>query len=462
MVRTAVVTVAILFASSALAETTAQPAASGTAAVPKSLPRIETVMTTPLRTGTGYSPLLREKLEFAEGQQHSKWSIAFEESIGVEAVEVEVCDPAKPLEDGVELFVDFDQRRLFVDGGVATATFPVGGRARLLTLHFQESSAVCIQEIRIKSATGWERPNLLPVNLKKGDARVIDGWWSGADGATKPGFELNVASAEAKPLALKGLKVWNGNQGPGEVFTQSGRAREIEVKIDGVSVKKTTLEDRRFDQIVELPETPISKSIEVVVLSNYPGTDGDLGSAGALGEVRLISTSGVVVPLLSEGSKVALVDPFKQVGLDRILDKELRVEEKGDLWRLRIRSDGTFFARVFRESVRTARSWSAMGQWRVQGRKTVKSPAIKLRLTGVQISSAEAIDSIPCGTRCFANQLERGPASRSDGDKESLVSETVEIQADGRSHFFVRNRTNSEKRTLQFRDLKVRIHSLYD
>jgi hypothetical protein len=100
----------------------------------------------------------------------------------------------------------------------------------------------------------------------------------------------------------------------------------------------------------------------------------------------------------------------------------------------------------------------SFGKNPVTNSETAKLAGLGLSLVGTKIASAESLDSLPCAYQCFANTEDRRPAN----SREQPVSEQIELQREGRAHFFIRNRTDQEKRTIEFSDLKVRIHSLYD
>lgn len=430
---------------------------------------VETIIATPLKRGNPYSPFVAERIQFADGQRYSKWSVVFREARIVESVAVSVCGDGKTADenkfvDGVELFLDFDRQRFFIDGGKRTIEFKVNASARALTLLFNENTGLCLSRIQLGVRGGVRPPTVLAATVD-GDSRIIDGALAGGgrldDAATPASTRIDFLKTD---LTVHGLRLWNGNQGPGNVFTSGGRAREIEIKIDGQLVKKAVLEDRRYDQVVEFSPTSLKRDLAVTVVSGYPGT---VSTAPVIGELRLLGKDGVIAPVDRGVLKVASdVSGAAAEQLERILDHELRVDEKGDVWRFRFRSDGTFFARVFLDRVRSAREWSVLGHWTpvVSAPKTKASGArfLKLRLVGMQLAGPMLADSLPCAILCFDEQTGRTPASRGTDERQKPVDDVVEVQPDGPSHFFIRNRTIGNQRTLPFRDLKVRIHSLYE
>ena len=135
---------------------------------------------------------------------------------------------------------------------------------------------------------------------------------------------------------------------------------------------------------------------------------------------------------------------------------------------------------------RVAKAWSVAGTWNLldkssvptsppsqleNSRNLIKSfaksapatvtaalPGLGLTLVGMKMATAESLDSLPCTLNCFSDGETRSPTMA----REQPVTEQIELQREGRSLFLIRNRTDEEKRTLEFSDLKVRIHSLFD
>ncbi len=462
------------------------------------LARVVTAMSTPLRSGhpilflngsangASTAESLESRLLFPADQRYSKWSVIFDSPIRVETVEVQTCDGTKPFADGVELYVDYSEKRLYRDGGRNTVKFVVKSDARALTLGFLESSGLCLSRVTIKSTPGWLRPQTLKAtgseviadgSIGLGPRTIFDGKKRRIVGDRKPGeWQLQWEN----PLIVESLRIWNGNQNHGDVFEAGDRVREIEIQTDVSKAQRSTLADRRDSQLIELNDVREIRRIEMKSISTYAGK---LSSEPLLGEVQFSAGGENWIPIVP----VALSSPLgvgesaesaqiRELGYGDVLDRELRIAERGDIWKFRLRSDGTFFARIFIDKARTARGWSVTGTWRLgspgakpatankdkdKDKKTdAKGSALglALSLTGTKMSTAEASDSLPCANRCFPSVGSRIPNSV----RELPVSEQVELQREGRSRFILRNRTSAENRTMEFEDLKLRIHSLFD
>lgn len=471
------------------------------------LVRVVTAMSTPLKSGhpilflngpeaAGTDPL-EARLQFPADQKYSKWSVIFDSPLRVESVQVQTCEGSKPFSDGVELYVDYNEKRIYSDGGRKIVKFSVKSDARALTLGFLESSGLCLERVTIQTSTEWLRPRTIEARgsaviadgaLGIATRTIIDGKKSKIVGDRKVG-EWNLQWDN--PLIVESLRVWNGNQNVGEAFEANDRVRDLDIQTDGGKAQRVTLADRRDIQQIDLKVPQEIRSIELKSVSTYPGT---ISTEPLIAEVQLSAGGENWIPIVAaksasavdrgESAESAIV---RERGYGDILDHELRMEERGDIWKFRFRSDGTFFARIFVEKIRTARGWSVTGTWLLGEKPVVKPeskaptasknlirafakslnaeeapnevlPGLALKLSGMKMASSEPNDSLPCANHCFPLIGTRIPNSVRD----LPVAEQVELQRERRSQFILRNRTKPENRTLEFGDLKLRIHSLYD
>ncbi len=436
-------------------------ASGGTAGAPESV-RVLTAFSTPLEIGHAISFLHGEKIQFAAEQAYSKWGVLFEKALSLKEVEVKSC-AGKKFEDGVELFIDHQRARLFADGGKSVVRFAWSGKANGLTLHFLESRGVCLEGIKIKADTDWVAPRVLSV---EGAAGLGDGRLTGGDLLLK---DKPLTLRWEKPLIIEGLRVWNGDQAAGGGFTQAGRVRELEVKT-GTTSSTISLEDLRLEQSVSLPQSGLSTNLSLMARSSYPGV---IQKNPVLAELQLLAGGEAWIPYDQKASAKAdreRMAPMTESGWLDIFDRELvkdDVDGSTEIWRFRLRSDGTFFARIFSDRARVARSWSVLGRWEQVADSA--SPALAargsrsllLRLTGARFVGAENWDSLPCGSTCFKEGDARGPASRVANLNELPISEIIEIQRANKAQLYLRSRDRDEKPGLDFVDLKVRIQSLY-
>lgn len=471
------------------------------------LVHVVTAMSTPLKSGhpilflngsadVGGTDPLTTRLQFPADQKYSKWSVIFDMPIRIETVQVHTCLGSKPFADGVELYVDYNEKKIYSDGGRKSVKFSVKADAQALTLNFLESAGLCLESVAIASPTEWQRPRTLDSrgssviadgSLGVGNRTVVDGKRTKQLGGRKAG-EWNLEWDN--PLIVESLRIWNGNQSVGSAFDESDRVRDLDIRVDGGKAQRVTLADRRDAQQIELKEPHEIRSLGLKAASTYPGSK---STEPLIGEVQLSAGGENWFPIVSVNS-ASPVDAGETVeaglvrerGYGDILDRELRRDEHGDVWKFRFRSDGTFFARIFVEKARTARGWSVSGTWHLgekpvtkpeskgSGSKSflrafVKSngadeavsempPGLALILNGMKVATSDSTDSLPCANRCFPLSGARVPNSQ----LELPVSEQIELQRERRSQFILRNRTDPENRTLEFSDLKLRIHSLYD
>jgi len=478
-------TVTCLSFSSAQAQVLPRATKVKAKAQPVSLARALTAMSTSLKSGhpilflngeagrAGRAPdLLATRLQFPVDQKYSKWSVVFNKPLEIDSVEVETCKGTKPFADGVELFLDFNVRRYFSDGGGRLVKFKVKRAATALTLNFLESQGLCLETIRLATKNEWLRPRALPAigdlvvadgSYGTFDRRVPDGKKTKWEGARKAGvWKLEWES----PLIVDGLRIWNGNQYPGAAFGDSDKVRELDVIVDGGDPMRFALEDVRGFQNLKIEPPRAIRKIElrsVSVFSNpATGNQETLKSEPVLSEVQILAGGEVwfpVVPVVASEADVesesVSAKQARAHGYGDIVDRELRTEDQKNIWKFRFRSDGTFYARIFVDKVRVARSWSSTGTWRILEvvRKSEKGEVtgLVLLLTGSKTATAHAEDSLSCAEECGTAQ-----------SAAFLVEETVEIQRQGTAAFFLRNRTSEEDRSIEFSDLKLRRHSLYD
>ncbi len=477
--------------------------------------KVITAMSTPLRSGHPVLFLLSgeedvdrtaTRLHFPPDQRYSKWSVIFDAPVKIESVEVETCGGTKPFSDGVELFLDYNQKRFFSDGGRKTVKFKVGAAARALTLGFLESQGLCLDRIALKTSGEWLRPRTIAA---VGNSVLADGAIGLSPRTVPDGKKIkSLAAGKAdrkpgewlltwdNPLIVESIRIWNGNQNPGESFLENDRVRELDIRADGAKPVRTSLEDRRYAQHIDLVDVRAIRTLELKSVSSYPGT---LATEPMLSEIQLSAGGETwipVIPNVSTNETIAgeslQASVVRERGYGDILDRELRTDDSAGTWKFRFRSDGTFFARVFIDRARVSKAWSVSGAWRLLEKpakietpdspqlgksfvqalgktggtsEPVNVPGLAISLVGTKIATADSLDSLPCASRCFPSTEDRGPTTARPAQpapQEQPVSEQIELQRLGRSLFFIRNRTEQEKQTMEFKDLKVRIHSLYD
>lgn len=485
--------------------------------------RILTAMSTTLSSG---HPLLvvagtrqTQALKFFESQRYSKWSVLFEAPVRIDEVRVETCDPKRGFDDGVELFLGLDDTRLFVDGGRSTITFTLPksrnrNLVRALTLGFLESQGVCLKSVsfftdgkptdlivpEVLNARGW---------TELGDGRID------FDGPTLPHGQRTELKWDHN-LIVDGLRVWNGNQASGDRYLEAPRARTLEVAVldekgkERGEKQKWSLEDRRGFQRLEWVQPETARGLRLDVREIFPKIGSLNGTKKSLSEVQLLAGGTVWVPGIRDTSAAGEVanpmalrrlEDFKARGFDEILDRELRTEtvqgrkssKNSEIWQFRFRTDGTVAAKVFTDRARTAKTWTFLGTWDLVTAEEFPVPALSVgptreatpskpnkrrkslltkyresaaplvgvgvRVVGVRYATPEFADSLPCGNQCFSSNTERGPATA----RELPVNEYLEIQqAESKNQFYLRNRSLKEDRTLDFNDLKLRLHTVLD
>ncbi|MES2855790.1 MAG: hypothetical protein V4692_08000, partial [Bdellovibrionota bacterium] len=83
--------------------------------------------------------------------------------------------------------------------------------------------------------------------------------------------------------------------------------------------------------------------------------------------------------------------------LKHFVDREYTNGDKGELWRYRFRSDGTFFIRGYADDMSGAREFSAHGTYKISERSKKNA---KLELEGFRYGTPQPWDGVVCSKDC--------------------------------------------------------------
>lgn len=421
----------------------------------------------------------------------------FEKPTPVARLELESCDGA--FHDGVEAYIDFDRRKLFVEGGKTILTIATGGTPLTsISVNFRQSASSCVKRARFigpgdqdldvrcpivmaadvvmvpvapgsmptrgtaTAVTSTSAPSASsvsalaskrspsPVSLFGGrewrsgsplhlfDSRPETFWSAPLKDAA---FSISFESAQE----IHGLRVWNGDGANELAFRMEGRAESLMIKGDDGFSETHPLTDQASVQEFRFQKPMRSKHLVVRVTGTADGRV-------ALSEMRLLGPSGPITIPVEKGRleiESNHLSEFSKSGLDEVLDRELvsvDSETDGDEnggWIFRFRADGGFYIRGLSDDERTSRTFYANGFF---GLISSTKDSLKLRASGVRRTSVLAPDAEACEAACGAVDTAQG----------TMFTELIELERSAKGTIMVRNRTPKRAKVLPFRDLRVR------
>lgn len=140
---------------------------------------------------------------------------------------------------------------------------------------------------------------------------------------------------------------------------------------------------------------------------------------------------------------------FNNAGLAPVMNQELISESVDEeKWILRLRGDGTFFMFGRTDDMKLSSRFSAIGNYRIQ---ETKKNRIRLLLTGYRLMTPDPWDG---GWRCLTDCWAPLPS------RAVKIEELIEIEKVSRGSYMIRNRSDSQRRTLHFSDIRVTTTSL--
>lgn len=358
-------------------------------------------------------------------EQYSKVSLVFKEPQNLKRIELDSCEAE--LKDGVEFFFDPGFRRSFIEGGGKKLRIDVPPDAvKSFAIQFGRNQDFCVRNLRLVQKSAPKKGKAIELKAPRSVAATFKPSTGIAElfdsrPQTEPTQAKELSIEFAANQSFDRLRVWQG--------LGSEHATSLSVTADAGPAQ--TFEVATSTGVQELKlEKPVSPKKVVLKMKT-----------GSLGELHFASGDEEVVPMVSVQDD-SVLRAVASLGLSSVLDRELlaRLDEK-DAWIFRFRSDGTFFIRGYGDSISEARAFSVLGSFRVV--KTTKKGA-QLQLTGIRVPTATAWDGVLCPFEC----------GETIGKRDQAVNDLIEIEDVKAGAVMIRNRTDLEKRTIPFSDLK--------
>ncbi len=376
------------------------------------------------------------QLHTAPDAQSFKLSYFFDEPVTLQKVEVESCE--KPFSDGLDFYFNFDQLHVFAEGGQKILSAPISqlagtGLITSVTINFNKNSGICLGAVRFlrgAKAVATEIPELLSAVVKR----------SGSLLEIKFPVERNIAQIKfwlSQPI-LKTVVAYSATL----ALTGDGDQSET-IKVTNLFAKEP----------LTLKTSLIGKNLQIKI--QKLADDELLDRLTAASNWRFFDGKKwfMVSPLASEQElQQDLKSKFEKSGLTGILDHNLITQEEvsSENWKLRLRSDGTFFLRGLSEDVKAAGSYYGLGTFEIKANSTPNG--LVLTLKGVKKASSIEMDSDRCAWLCHQKNFTL--------PKENLISETISVEAAPNNIFFVRNRSSKPTQTIPFFPLRMKITSV--
>lgn len=358
-----------------------------------------------------------------------KATFVFEAAFKASRLEIESC--AEPFAEGFDVYLNYDGAKFFAEGGTRVLSYALDGvqkiaeSVRSISITSDGNAGACVSSIRF-----FDGDRRIAVELLRAEpARVDKSYLALFDARLETAVPIKgpIEVTFEKPLKVVALEVWNGDQSSMAAHRANARVRSI--ALEG---------ERGYKERFEVSEAMSPQRLELKI--PYEGRFLRLRAHVASGEkaipwateIRLATESRSVQPDVSRvGSEVEadLRARFARASLAQVLDRGLAAVVDGETWILRLRADGTFYARGFDDNVRLSRAYVASGRFDVT---SAKASGVDLRLTGWRRSSRTELDSDSCATYCADRSIGRaGIASFA----ESLRLESVS----GSGHVRVRS-----------------------
>ncbi|MDH4128891.1 MAG: hypothetical protein OEV44_09075 [Spirochaetota bacterium] len=295
------------------------------------------------------------------GAQFIKIHMYTDQPVSVSKIEIESCD--NDFTNPVLSYINFDKKVEKIMGGKKILTQKLNQvmTLRSLTLNFQKNDPLCIKEVRLydennnqikiktpKSVEGSAKASntLKPFEsydiMNLFDSRFEYGWSS-----HKRDSNVDLSFQFTEDQKIEKIRIWNGYQRSHTHCYSNSRVKTMRLTGDNGYNETVNLKDTMGSQDIILKKPFNGKNIIMKVLKSYRGKFyRDL----VISEMRFFNGQNWF--MLNPLSRVKFIskknkDKFYKTEMNEILNKSLRGNEvssnKSGSWKLRIRSDGSFF-----------------------------------------------------------------------------------------------------------------------
>ena len=358
-----------------------------------------------------------------------KATFVFKTSFKATRLEIESC--AEPFAESFDAYLNYDGAKFFAEGGKRILSYALDGvqksveKVRSISIASDGNAGACVSSIRFFDGDrriAVELPGVESARVDKSHFPLFDGRLETAvqiKGPIEVTFE--------KPLKIVALEIWNGDQSSMAAHRTNARVRSIALEGERGYKERFEVSEAMTPQRLELKIPYEGRFLRLRALA----APGEKASPSAT-ELLFATENRTVQPDVSRlGSEVEadLRARFARASLAQALDRGLAAVVDGETWILRLRADGTFYARGFDDNVRLSRAYVASGRFELT---SVKATGLDLRLSGWRRSSRMELDSDSCATYCADRSIGRAGIT---SFTESLRLESVS----GSGHVRVRS-----------------------
>lgn len=444
-----------------------------------------------------------EKWQAEENAEYVKFHIYLDEPFQLSKLELNSCE--KTLLAPIEVFINFDEfvRSLNVNDKKATYQFSAPVTARSITFNFEKNQGICLSSMKFYDEKNKQLKFKTP-RIVKGTAsasetsrpeesygimNLFDSRFEYAYASIKGGKGVTLKFLFEKEEKIEALRVWNGYQRSDIHCIDNGRVKSMFLRGENYE-EKVTLDDIMGSQLVKLNKPFQGKELSIVVDEIYKGRDQGI----VISELRFFDgKEWFMLDPMPKYQEIASANSkfFKNAGLSGILNKSIVGGDKiftGDevggrdesTWTFRFRSDGSMYLEGYTKRVDDITTPSTseaemeypaqitteiktnkiygLGNYEVLN-KTENSKKLSVRVFGFlreiktsDISTEEMIygDCNGCGRDC--NQV----YSPSEGIREKIFQEFLDIEQDKEGNFIIRNKKRTNN--LDFDELIMRTY----
>lgn len=377
--------------------------------------------------------------------QFTKFELRFRAPVELSRAEIHGCD--SQVFEGAEVYLDFDRRQVRTEGGKSKLVFALtapGVKDALSSLAFnlRYNSGVCISavkffngdvEVHVTAPVLAATVSAAPATLF--DSRLDTAWRS------EVGRTQSEVVFEGE-VNITGMRVWTGDQRSRDTFKARPRAKVLLVSGDNGFKETVQLADRIGAQSVALLQAYHGRVIRVRVEDAFGGPVAD----ATISEIQFTSGRNHISPDVTGPLRVAADMRrmgFQEAKLSEVLDRTMILDEEGDRWIVRLRSDGTLFVRGNSDNLLESRQFSFLGQYVIEG---AKQYGLRLRVNGYRVPSHMDLDGSNCG---------RGCGEESDG--LTFVEDVLSIRRPKARSIFISSEKPKRSTLFGIRSLRMKV-----
>ncbi len=391
-----------------------------------------------------------QNLEIKSEQQFSKLEFILKNRIKVDRVSIETC--GEPFQDGVDLYINYNDEFKFVEGGKKILNFDLKSKdVEAITFNFRRSVTFCLKKVSLEF-DGHNLPITVPqvFSAKTDDFNLFDSKLNTFAKAKSLKHPMVVTVKPQNPIVFDQIMLWPGNFTNDIIFKNFERPKELKVGCDQKPQQSFELADVMKIQYVKMSQALSCQNLRLEFIS---GSEGSEVKELVVSELRFLNGEQILIPDLSgfeNRRKKEIMSEFEKSDLSKVLERQLLSIETPIASMIRLHADGSFFIHGFDELAKENDSFYVIGEMTA---KAVQKGRIDLHLKGIKRSNRLEMDSLSCGRRCM---------SENDFSSEKDFFEEDFLLRRGRDGFYRIDTTTQKKdRRIDFTSVRFLLdHSL--